>query len=264
MAASSNPVSSLFADRRVNTKILVLLAITSLVSAVVGVLAITRISLVNTQAQTLYTGNVKSLDNLGQTRIDAVQTQLELTNHSLATTPAGRATYLANIQAGDKAVAADLAAYTADPMKSARWQKDIATFKDSWAAWQKVRDTVLLPASDTGDVKTFTRMRDKQAQPVAATALAALADLAAFERTDAKSVSQTATSNYHSARTSVIVVLAIGLVAALALGLFIGRLITTPLKKVSAVLKGMAAGDLTLRADVSSKDELGMMATDLN
>jgi methyl-accepting chemotaxis protein len=49
-----------------------------------------------------------------------------------------------------------------------------------------------------------------------------------------------------------------------AIGLMLIRSIVRPLTRVGTVLEGMARGDLTLRADVSSRDELGTMAQSLD
>ena len=67
-----------------------------------------------------------------------------------------------------------------------------------------------------------------------------------------------------STRRTMLVVLVLGLALALAAGWAVARLITGPLKRVNEVLSAVAAGDLTQTADVDSRDELGVMAANVN
>ncbi|WP_204069798.1 HAMP domain-containing protein, partial [Planobispora siamensis] len=67
-----------------------------------------------------------------------------------------------------------------------------------------------------------------------------------------------------SARFLVILVLVLGIVWSLFNAVILTRAIVTPVRAVAGVLTRMAAGDLTGRAPVRSKDELGQMAGALN
>src|SRR5258707_10233048 len=48
------------------------------------------------------------------------------------------------------------------------------------------------------------------------------------------------------------------------MGYFVGRLIVAPLQQTVTVLRAAAAGDLTQRVELSTRDELGQMASALN
>jgi methyl-accepting chemotaxis protein len=54
------------------------------------------------------------------------------------------------------------------------------------------------------------------------------------------------------------------LIIALAIGLFLSRLVVNAVTKVGAVVAALGAGDLTRSAGVSSRDEIGRMATALD
>jgi len=260
----TSSLTSILADRGTRTKILVLLGVCATVSTVIGVVSIGRMATLNANAHTLYTGNVATIDTLGNVRIGVVQTRLDVLNHGLSDTAADHTKFAAKITADDATVDAELAVYTKDVMDSPRWRQDVAAFRKSWTAYKQVRDTQLLPASTAGRRADFSRIRDVEALPLALSANAALADLAAFERDDAKSVSDASAASYHSARTLVLTVLLLGILLAVALGMLVARLIVGPIRGVSEVLKAVAGGDLTGTAVVSSRDELGVMARDLN
>ncbi|MFL6095808.1 MAG: hypothetical protein ACJ71Y_10210 [Blastococcus sp.] len=67
-----------------------------------------------------------------------------------------------------------------------------------------------------------------------------------------------ARSAYESARTLLVVVLVVGMLAAVALGLFVAGLVIQPVIAVRNGLVAMAAGDLTAHVDVTSTDEVGV------
>jgi methyl-accepting chemotaxis protein len=87
-----------------------------------------------------------------------------------------------------------------------------------------------------------------------------------------RELAQTHTDKEHAASRSVetktgrlvLVITLMGVAVALILCVFISRSIAVPLKQVASRFKEAAGGDLTVRLDVSSKDEIGQMGTSLN
>ncbi|WP_284535684.1 methyl-accepting chemotaxis protein [Nocardioides sp. T2.26MG-1] len=77
------------------------------------------------------------------------------------------------------------------------------------------------------------------------------------------SVASSADAEAGSAITRMLVILAVGLVAALTGGVLLANAIRRPLRAVQQSLEAMAHNDLTVDADVASSDELGQMAAAL-
>jgi len=71
-------------------------------------------------------------------------------------------------------------------------------------------------------------------------------------------------TSYKHLFTAMIVAFVAALVAAVALGGFIAGSVVNPLEKVFENLKKMAAGDLSARCDITSRDEMGMLSEALN
>jgi len=132
------------------------------------------------------------------------------------------------------------------------------------AAWRKVRDELVLPASRRGD-----------AEAAGAAVLGPLASAddgfaapldALFEQENAAAAAQAAAAGRTKQRERILVI-AVGTIAALcaaAAGLLIARMIAAPLTAVRDVLTGIADGDLTRTAHVTGHDEVGEMARALN
>jgi methyl-accepting chemotaxis protein len=69
---------------------------------------------------------------------------------------------------------------------------------------------------------------------------------------------------YATLRTSMLWLIAVGLVLGVFSGIFVGRIIGKPLAEAVTVLKEVAAGDFTQELEVKSKDEVGELALALN
>ena len=63
---------------------------------------------------------------------------------------------------------------------------------------------------------------------------------------------------------AMIAIIAATLAATLMLGFFIAGSVVTPLRKVFETLQRMAAGDLSVRSTITSRDEMGMLSEELN
>ncbi len=71
-------------------------------------------------------------------------------------------------------------------------------------------------------------------------------------------------STISTSRIWMILISVIGVIIALFLGYFITRSITEPVNRMVKGLKNVADGDMTIKVDVSTKDEVGEMADALN
>ncbi len=67
-----------------------------------------------------------------------------------------------------------------------------------------------------------------------------------------------------TASTTMIFVIFIGVIAAIALGLFISRIISKPIGKMVEAADRLALGDVDVNVDVESKDEVGKLAESFN
>jgi methyl-accepting chemotaxis protein len=63
-----------------------------------------------------------------------------------------------------------------------------------------------------------------------------------------------------NAQRDVLALIGVGLVIALVLAIYVGRLVVVPLRRVAKVLRAVADGDLTQSAVVRQRDEVGQMA----
>jgi methyl-accepting chemotaxis protein len=169
--------------------------------------------------------------------------------------------YLAKSKDNDAELAALISKVDAEG--GARVMPTWTAFKAGFAKWQQVRDTQLLPVALKNDNAAYTKLLGTVSQPLiddyvdqldaAAASLSAAASKAALD-TDVTS---------SDARRNVLVVLALGLLVGLTIAWYTASLIVGSLRRLQVAVEAMAAGDLTARADVVQRDEVGQMARSL-
>ncbi len=86
----------------------------------------------------------------------------------------------------------------------------------------------------------------------------------ALERKGADEAGNQATQVYATSRSMVVLMLIVTLIIGTMSALFLARIITSALTQMMAVTANAAQGDLTVRAQVDSQDELGQMGAALN
>jgi methyl-accepting chemotaxis protein len=133
------------------------------------------------------------------------------------------------------------------------------------AQWRKVRDDQLLPLVRAGNASAGAALLDEgkpldQANSTFGDALDTLAESesAAGENT-ARAISAAQTRQ----RDLMLIVSIAVVLAAVLIGALVAQAVVRPLQRVCTVLAGLADGDLTGDPQVSSRDEVGQMATAL-
>ena len=175
------------------------------------------------------------------------------------TTEDGRNKWRADISENDADV--DNAVGLLDgKLRSYEWW---GAFKDAWASFKDVRDHDLAEALKTHDAVAFNKIYDAKMAP----AVSAMAD--AMDAGDAAGVDlfrSTAEKAVKEARHSYQLqfeILGVGVVLALALSVAIARTTQRRIRAVEGALEAMAERDLTQRANVTTRDEIGRMAAAL-
>ena len=155
--------------------------------------------------------------------------------------------------------------YTALIVKSPPRQAALAKFTAAVKEYRILRDVVLFrepaPAGYTmpapADISpAFNRLEAVMGDSVAA--------MQKVEDTESDAMATAGAHSYSHARLITLIALIVGFVLAAAVCLMVIRLIRQQLTTVSAALEAVADGDLTVPAEVRSRDELGAMAAAVN
>ncbi|QKE83504.1 methyl-accepting chemotaxis protein [Arthrobacter sp. NEB 688] len=266
MSSRSFPPVAWFSNLRLTTKMLVTLGSFLVASAFVATVAIGGLGAASAAAAGIRVDGVLATVALGRVHQEEIKSRLRLTE--LALTAPGSA---AQKSASDALAEtdADLTRWRAEYQKLEEAGGDAGStgwrdFTAKWDAFTSLRDTTLVPALQRGDVDTFRTLMASQGQPLISAAADALdAEEATRLATAKREVDATQEQSSGTGRTIWVVLLAGGLLSA-ALGFGMMRSVGRSVRSVSRGLEALRDGDLTVRAEVLSGDDLGVMATTYN
>jgi methyl-accepting chemotaxis protein len=248
------------ANWSLNVKILSVVAVLSLVGAGIGTFAITRMSALSEATNSLYTGSVVPAQQIEQLAIDIGVMRAAVLNHAVADNAVDKSEQEATIRASDASFDEHLAAYRANAADPGL----LDLLVTAWQQYRTVRDQEMLPASLRDDRAEVAQIREGPLGSAAAGAMTALDNVSDAEDAAAHAQADRARHDFESARTVTIAVLVAGLALATLFGLLIARSIVRRVRAVSGVVDALATGDLTRSAGVTSTDEIGLMARQLD
>ncbi|WP_196470342.1 methyl-accepting chemotaxis protein [Planomonospora sp. ID91781] len=266
VSANRNRLLGWFADRRISTKILASVGIVAVMGAGVSTVALSRLSGLNDDLKSMKQVNVHRVLHLTELRGQMANMYDATTGFVAIPDPATKAKAMDLMKEYTANVDEAFADYKKDAPASAAWQKTLTGYEEAWERYQTLRNVAFMGEKPPAGFAMPTDSAQVVTEFVAASTQmnTAMEELAEFEEADAEAVTAAAEDGYGSARTLILALLAGGLLLALGLALVVSRLIVRPLGAVSRVLDAVARGDLTERAEVSSRDEVGAMAVAVN
>jgi methyl-accepting chemotaxis protein len=248
----------------IRAKILACIAVACVVALLLGLVSLAQLSNLEQRTQEV---NAEALVPAGQlaavrraflqTRIDALADEVL---PKASAEDAEHKAYLADVAA----MAAAVDTYSKGSTLTPAQRADVAALTAAWKQYDTIVGGELLRLAHSGNMAAFLQLRTSQVKPASVAVNDALTRLEQAEAANAASTVADARSTYESARTLVLTVLTLGLLAAVGLGLLVARMIVRPVVAVRDGLEAMAGGDLTARVDVRSGDEVGQMAAALN
>ncbi|GLY00491.1 methyl-accepting chemotaxis protein [Actinoplanes sp. NBRC 101535] len=249
-------------DLRLRTKVGAAVTVMGVTAVVVGGVGVAGLSNVDSRAGTITEDNLANTVQLAVLRQAMAQTAIDLLTHNAAPDDAAMTDAVSALAADDKAFTAALADYVAGTHAASDAQ--VTALTKAGTGYQQIRDEQLVPLSTANDSDSFAEVNKTEAQPLYDQAAAQIVAMSKAEAASASAAAEEVHSTFTAARTLVLIVLVLGLLAAVLAAAAVVRSITGPLRRVSGVLRAVADGDLTGRVDVTSRDELGVMAGDVN
>ena len=149
-------------------------------------------------------------------------------------------------------------------LRAPQLDQDLADFTSKLADWRAIRDGRLLAAVRGGDQNGAAKVVSGDLSAADDAFAAPLDSLETQLNAMVGSASTSAHHTYSVSRTLLFVAVAAGAVLSALLSFLIGRVIVRSLGRVSSVLDRLAQGDLTARAALGTKDEIGAMGDQLD
>jgi methyl-accepting chemotaxis protein len=255
------------ADRSVGVKNLVTVAVVAAVAVGIGVLSMVRMADLNENVDKLEASNLESMAQLVQVRQGVGEMYRGLSLYGFSASdpqlgPLGRQT----VRDADAMIQNALRTYRDRTAGSTARETQVETFESTFTRYTYLRNSLVFQEQPPAGVTLPTdyAAQSKLWGDSEAAMNGALATLQKLETDEAKARTDEGNALYNRARVWVIGLLVVGLVVALLFGLWVNRLMSAQLRSVADALSGMANGDLTRRAEVRARDELGAMADSVN
>jgi methyl-accepting chemotaxis protein len=247
-----------FADRPIAFKILSMIAFSGSVGVLLCAVAVGRIDTLDDGQHDIYQGHVVGFSDLDAIQATYEQIRQGYTAYYLADTTT-RSAIKAQVTHGRSSLDAQIKAYAAiteSPDRFATLTGDIGKYFD-------VSDGQLVAALDAGDMRA--------AGAVAAGPLVEVQDAVTKDFTGIRTVlrnegdaqAQAGAQQASSAKKTLWGILAVSIAIGVVLALAVVRQIVTTVRSVQKSVDALAAGDLTVTPEVTSRDELGRMASSL-
>ncbi len=246
---------------KIGTKIITGFFILALVVAVVGVMGLLNLKTANEKSSNMYEKDTVSIGELSEAAQLYQRTRVIVRDIILIDDDERKQSEVENLKSKDDAIADSLGEL--DPMMDTPEHKTMLnTINQSISAYVPLRQKVL-DAALTGDASGAYALLESPD-----TDAAAMAVQDAISALEEKLLSHAAAENLDTqntarmAETMTIGLMAVGVVLAVLLGLFISRAISKPIGKLADAANKLAAGQTDFEMKVSeSRDEVGILAS---
>ncbi|QTE31442.1 methyl-accepting chemotaxis protein [Pengzhenrongella sicca] len=245
----------------VRLKIYALVAVFSILAASLGTFAAMRMTAIADDTDAAATQGAVGTA-LGELKAAVVGLRLSVLAVATAA-PADKQQTFTDLQSAYETMDTAKASY-ADIYKAANGvlPSNLEKFTTSLAQYRAIIDAKVIPAAMIDDHEAFA----VEIVPARNIVVGMLEDVALIEREIAAEMTTLAQSSADQARTSIITTVALLLIS-IVVGIAFGTVIANGIRRAVLVVKksvdAMATGDLTVRPDVSARDEIGQMATAL-
>lgn len=236
-------------------------AVAGLVGVIVGLLSLSRMSAVAASGEAIYHNALLPAGDVGQLREQVWRFRYDAVSATTGGTPEARKTFADQVDKDGAAIVAIIAHYRTYPL-TAPERAAIGQFEKTWAEYGQLRTQADALKAQNRNAE-YETLRQQKLGPTVAESLKNLDELSATSTRTATQRLAEARGLASRSRTLVTVVLAVGLLLALVLALLLAQSIIRPLQRVRDVLNAVADGDLTQRAEVNARNELGEMADSL-
>jgi methyl-accepting chemotaxis protein len=244
-----------FADRPIAVKILATIAFSASVGVLLCLVAVGRISALDESQRDMYQGHVVALSDLDSIQATYEGIRQEYTAYFLAD-PVTRTAITATVAEARAVLDEQVSAYaviTEHPDRFATLTADIGEYFE-------VSDGQMVAALDSGDMGAAGAVAAGPLVEIQDAVTEDFASIRALLREEADTQARQGADEASSAKTLMWGILAVSCAIALVFVLYVVRLIVSTIRVVQASVDALAAGDLTVTPQATTRDELGRMA----
>ncbi|MDG0792941.1 methyl-accepting chemotaxis protein [Cohnella ginsengisoli] len=254
---------SWFGHLKISFKLGIAFALMAALLIFIGMMGLGQLGKINDALGNMYDNNLIPIASLSE-----AQTQYELIRVNIRDYNAFGKTAAEKKEYEDqaRAAAAELLRQVDIYSKTKMTAEEVALFAHFDPDWQaydvKLQEALQLARNDEHDA--FMKLMQGDLKTTGAAVSKEIDDLVALNVKIANETSDSGDSMYASARKSTFVVIAAALLLSVALGFYISRHISRPLRRTVELVGRVAQGDLRETSDIDTRDEVGSLAASIN
>lgn len=249
-----------FKDMKIGIKLVSAFLIVSAITALVGYIGIHNMGLIDEQADKIYEQELMGLSLIKEANINLAYGARATRALAAATTEADRKQYIADIQQRMQ-MESDFVNKARGRFESEKAQEMFRTYDRLIADYQESLNefVALINAEDLRQQRPSAKFLEEVLAPRNARIDDLLGELTDQKEELAKVEAHETTMLYESSLKSMLALVIAGVVLGLVMGWLITRSISRPVSRALATANALADGDLSVRVEVDSKDEIGAL-----
>jgi len=247
-----------FTDLKVGTKLLVSFFTVALFAAAMGSLGAVRIKSIDNSYSTLLERDSKPLAYLGKASTEFQRMRANIRDVLFSTNQDEMRASLARIADFDRNTQSELARYD-KTIHFDEIRKEFDSLQQTLKKFYPSRDKLVKLAMDGQKEEALVMMRGELGTQ-AGNIQASFDTLFQTQNAIAQKASDENTATADGAVRYMVILAVISFAVAIMLGVFITRLISRPVRQIAEAADKLAVGDVNLKIDVNSRDEIGMLA----
>ena len=250
-----------FRDLSVAAKMTLAVGLADVDTLETGVLGLRALSTAADRTDQMHQQNVLGAQLAQEIRFQFLSSRFNSTSATYSTDPAAKQNDLTARDEARAALSDAAKKLVADTEPTPRVRAAVKTAMADIAQYIELgKQLDALGAAGKATSPEFIDLRTNKVGPLSGKIVEELQALSELESTTAAQQAAAAHHDYTSTRTALLVVMIVGALLALVFGALVARGITRALERVRASAERLAEGDLTQRAGVDQRDEVGRMA----
>lgn len=251
-----------FMNLKTSVKLISSFVLVAIIVAIVGLYAISNLSMMDKNITNMYNNNLLSIQRLSEGLNSYQNVRVAVRDIGLSTTKASRDELAADIQMYLKEMQEKIGLYRGVAFTQPE--------KDQLKAFDTILPTYIktleqaLGLAQKDDKAEYFNFQQNELVPVGSKIRESLGKLIDINVEIAEKSDTESSEAYTTARNTTIVIVVIALAFSILLGYGIARTISNPLTSMVELVAKVAHGDLREKAAINSKDEVGQLAASIN
>lgn len=249
-----------FKNLKIGIKLVASFLIVSAITAAVGYIGIRDMGVLNDHADTLYAEQLLGLSYIDQANINLLYASRATRKLLLASTAEQRTADIKEIQDSIQALKGLIG--KARPLFHSEEEKTLFNRYDKLFGQYEASLKQFLPMAKNEELqqsRPTVKFAEEQVEPKNHAVDDVMTQLTQIKERQGKQASDVTTAIYKSSFAKMVALVIGGVLAGLLLGFAIARSISKPVGRAVETADALANGDLSVRIDVDSKDEIGVL-----